>query len=144
MPCASANCPWQAREIPGRQRPKGPLPTWQRGDAAVGRHALVSATIASLAVKTDMAEAIKDYGLTSHAAFELERRGIGETVVGRVLAAPEQRHAVRAGRDVLQSRIAFEAKTYLVRVFVDVDREPAEVVTVYRTSNVAKYWRNEA
>jgi hypothetical protein len=30
---------------------------------------------------------------------------------------------------------------YLVRVFVDVDRTPAEVVTVYRTSKMAKYWR---
>jgi len=30
-------------------------------------------------------------------------------------------------------------KTYLVRVFVDVDRDPAEVVTAYRTSNIAKY-----
>lgn len=30
---------------------------------------------------------------------------------------------------------------YLVRVFVDVDRDPAEVVTVYRTSKVEKYWK---
>jgi hypothetical protein len=33
----------------------------------------------------------------------------------------------------------FDGKTY--RVFVDVDRSPAEVVTVYRTSRIAKYWR---
>jgi len=61
--------------------------------------------------------------------------------VRQVLAAPEQRHAVRPGRDLLQSRIEFAGKTYLVRVFVDVDRDPAEVVTVYRTSRIAKYWR---
>jgi len=30
---------------------------------------------------------------------------------------------------------------YLVRVFVDMDRHPAEIVTVYRTSKVSKYWR---
>ena len=45
------------------------------------------------------------------------------------------------GRDVLQSRIAFAGKTYLFRVFVDIDRDPAEVVTIYRTSRIAKYWR---
>jgi hypothetical protein len=73
----------------------------------------------------------------------MDRRGIDESVVRRVLAAPSQRHAVRPGRDVLQSRIAVEGKTYLVRVFVDVDRRPAEVVTVYRTSDVEKYWRAE-
>jgi len=42
---------------------------------------------------------------------------------------------------VLQSRIAFGATVHLVRVFVDVDRSPAEVVTVYRTSDILKYWR---
>lgn len=31
-------------------------------------------------------------------------------------------------------------KYYLVRVFVDVDRDPAEIVTVYRTSRIEKYW----
>jgi hypothetical protein len=33
---------------------------------------------------------------------------------------------------------------YLVRVVVDVDREPPRVVTVYRTTKLEKYWRNEA
>ena len=88
-----------------------------------------------------MAEPIYNYVVTSHAAFEMRRRGIEEGAVLRILAAPEQRHAVRTGRDVLQSRIAFAGKTYLLRVFVDIDRDPAEVVTVYRTSRIAKYWR---
>lgn len=70
----------------------------------------------------------------------MRRRRIEEIVVCRVLAAPEQRHSVRRGRDVLQSRISIGGKTYLVRVFVDVDRVPAEVVTVYLTSRVGKYW----
>jgi hypothetical protein len=30
---------------------------------------------------------------------------------------------------------------YLIRVIVDVDRKPAEVVTVYRTSKISKYWK---
>jgi len=88
-----------------------------------------------------MAEPIDNYLITSHAAFEMLRRRIEERVVRQVLAAPEQRHAVRPGRDVLQSRIAFSGKTSLLRVFVDIDRDPAEVVTVYRTSRIAKYWR---
>ena len=35
------------------------------------------------------------------------------------------------------------AKRYLVRVFVDIDRDAAEVVTVYRTSKINKYWSVE-
>ena len=71
----------------------------------------------------------------------MERRGVDEAVVRRVLAAPEQRETVRLGRDILPSRIEVDKRACLVRVFVDIDRRPAEVVTVYRTSKIEKYWR---
>ena len=90
-----------------------------------------------------MSVPVRHYVITGHAAFELRRRQIGEDLVRSVLAAPEQRHPVRRGRDVLQSRTEIEGKTYLVRVFVDIDRDPAEVVTVYLTSQVGKYWEAE-
>jgi hypothetical protein len=32
---------------------------------------------------------------------------------------------------------------FLLRVFIDIDRTPMEVVTVYRTSKIDKYWRVE-
>lgn len=75
----------------------------------------------------------------------MERRGLSPETVERVLLAPEQRQQVRPGRDVLQSRASpgKSEKVYLVRVFVDVDREPAEVITAYRTTKLRKYWREE-
>jgi hypothetical protein len=85
-----------------------------------------------------VAEGITAYVFTAHARFELARRGISEELVRRVLAAPEQRLIVRPGRVILQSRTMIEGRMYLVRVVVDVDRQPAEVVTVYRTSKVAR------
>lgn len=90
-------------------------------------------------------EAVGDYLITAHAAFEMQRRDLSEAIVHSILAAPEQRLPVRPGRVVLQSRITMgsPASSYLVRVFVDVDRRPAEVVTAYRTSKIAKYWREE-
>jgi len=90
-----------------------------------------------------MPQPIVDYILTPHALLEVVRRGLDETLVLQVLTAPEQRETVRPGRDVLQSRLDMAGKLYLVRVFVDVDRSPAEVVTVYRTSRIEKYWRRE-
>lgn len=87
-----------------------------------------------------LAEPIAQYVITAHAAFEMARRGISEEMVNGVMIAPEQRILVRTGRVVLQSRVSGEQKAALVRVFVDVDRVPAEVVTVYATSKVAKYW----
>ena len=89
-----------------------------------------------------IAAPVTSYVITSHAALEMKRRGLDETIVGSVPRAPEQRIAVRAGRDVLQSRVSAGSgtKAYLIRVFVEVDRNPAEVVTVYKTGKVAKYW----
>ena len=90
-----------------------------------------------------MADPISEYSLSPHAALEIQRRGIDEAAVRAVLAAPEQREVVRPGREVLQSLTEVGGKRYLIRVFVDVDRRPAEVVTAYRTSRIGKYWRQD-
>ena len=74
----------------------------------------------------------------------LRRRGLDETVVRHVLAVPEQRIAVRPGREVVHSKIELAGRRYLAPVFVDVDRSPAEVVTAYRTSKIDKYWRRQS
>lgn len=86
---------------------------------------------------------VTDYVITPHAVFEMERRGLSEQIVRSVLSAPEQRLEVRRGRVVLQSKVSLgePARIYLVRVIVDIDRQPAEVVTAYRTSRISKYWR---
>lgn len=88
---------------------------------------------------------ITDYILTPHAQWELSRRSLSEATIHAILSAPEQRFEVRAGRFVLQSKVvsSHPGKTVLVRVFVDVDRTPAEVVTAYQTSKIAKYWRDD-
>ena len=86
-------------------------------------------------------EPITDYLITDHAAMEMKRRDISAEMIAGVLKKPEQRLDIRSGRVVLQWRIQEPGAEYLVRVFVDIDRNPAEVVTAYRTSKVLKYWR---
>lgn len=73
--------------------------------------------------------------ITAHAAEQMARRQVDEEAVRRVLARPELVSPVRPGRVVVHGMMG----AYLLRVFVDVDREPAEVVTVYRTSKLNKY-----
>lgn len=92
------------------------------------------------------AKSITNYRVTDHARDQMVRRQITEEDVAKVLAAPEQTETVRKGREIYQSLLQSgePSKTYLLRVFVDIDRIPPEVVTVYRTSKVAKYWRTEA
>lgn len=89
---------------------------------------------------------VADYVVTEHALVEMKRRGLSEDIVRLVLSSPEQRIDVRPGRVVLQSRISMglPEKLYLLRIFLDTSRKPAEVVTAYRTSKISKYWREES
>jgi len=88
---------------------------------------------------------IPHFVISPHAEFEMGRRGLSDETIRRVLSAPEQRLEVSPGRVVLQSRIPMgePARMYLVRIVMDIDRQPAEVVTAYRTSKLLKYWREE-
>lgn len=88
---------------------------------------------------------IREFCFTAHAQLEMVRRQITETQVAQVLRAPEQTEEGRSGRLVCQSRIerGYPPRMYLLRVVVDVDRRPAQVVTAYLTSKIEKYWRRE-
>ena len=68
---------------------------------------------------------------------KIEDHGLSVEEVETVLSAPEQQVPGYAGRLVYQSRVG----RFLVRVVVEQDRNPPEVVTAYRTRDVAKYWQ---
>jgi len=119
-------------------RPRGsvqPGPQWCTIRLAAKRRNQVK----KAAAMTD--SPITEYPLTDHPQLEMERRQITEAEVAQVLAAPEQIEVVRSGHAVYQSRIGFgePARIYLLRVFVDTDRRPVQVVTAYRTSRIEKY-----
>jgi len=77
-------------------------------------------------------QAITRYAVTDHARYEMARRQVDDADVARVLSDPEQVELIRTERGVYQSRwdIGDPPRTYLLRVFVDIEREPPEVVTV--------------
>jgi len=68
---------------------------------------------------------------------KIEDHGLDLAEVEAVLAAPEQKVPGHSGRLVYQSRDG----RFLVRVVVETDTDPLEVVTAYRTKNVGKYWQ---
>jgi hypothetical protein len=78
--------------------------------------------------------------ISSHAASEIQRRGLDAAELESTLAEPEQVLPVRDGRVVLQRRFPKSEPTHLVRIFIDNSEEPAVVVTAYRTSKIEKYW----
>lgn len=82
-----------------------------------------------------------EFRITDHARKELSRRQIPESALQEVLDNPEQIVPEDSGRKAYQSRLDFGGKMYLVRAIMEDDIKPAAVVTVYRTSKIAKYWR---
>lgn len=81
--------------------------------------------------------------LTQHARQELARRGIPQTLLDSVLQYPQQVVPERHGRKAYQSQLDLGGgRIFLLRAIVDDTVDPAVVVTVYRTSRIAKYWSN--
>lgn len=84
-----------------------------------------------------------EYVLSTHALEEMVRRQIDPAWVERVMKEPEQKLPGAGNRAILQTRIETGSRTFLVRRIVEEGRDPPVVVAVYRTSKIAKYWRQQ-
>ena len=82
------------------------------------------------------------YILSKHAEQELLRRAIPRPLLDSVLEHPQQIVPGYGGRKVCQSQLDFgSGKVLLLRAIVDERVMPPVVVTIYRTSKIAKYWK---
>ena len=79
----------------------------------------------------------------AHSLDRIWEREVLEATVRGVLEAPQQRYSTRAGKAVFQSLLPKEpaGRLYLLRVFVDTTLDPPEIVSVYWTSQIERYWR---
>jgi len=75
----------------------------------------------------------------NHARFEMRRRGVSEAEVTAVIRNPGQVLPSRKGREVRQSK--FSSGKMLLRVVVKEVSGAYHMVTAYKTSKVAKHWR---
>jgi len=72
----------------------------------------------------------------------MERRCIPLGFVETVLESPQQIVTERGDLKAYQSIIDFgSGKRFLLRAIVNDTLEPANIITVYRTSKITKYWR---
>jgi len=83
--------------------------------------------------------------ISNHARAQMMERGISEEMVLEIISSPQQ--TIQEGKEklIFQSVKFFEAdeRNFLVRVFVSIIKQPNLVITVYRTSKIAKYWKDE-
>jgi hypothetical protein len=82
------------------------------------------------------------FELSTHVYERLELRKISLEDLLKVLNFPEQVLTQEDGTKVYQSRVIIDEKVYLLRAFVNDAVEPNRVKSVYRTSQIKKYWRS--
>ena len=82
----------------------------------------------------------KPIRISGHARFELKRRGISHVLAVATIRAPGQIVPSVNGRKVYQSLIGRTGRL-LLRVIVKEDKSAYYVVTAYKTTKIAKYWR---
>ena len=78
--------------------------------------------------------------ISDHAAVEIQRRNIQPDDIQQVFRNPQQVLPARPGRQIYQSIIDMNEKSYLIRLIID-EGNPPILVTAYRTSKIKKYWR---
>jgi Domain of unknown function (DUF4258) len=84
-----------------------------------------------------------NFCISSRAEEERHRRSIPRELLDSVLKEPQQIVEGQEGEKVYQSQFKFENdKVYLIRAIVADQIESVRVITVYRTSQISKYWRD--
>ena len=80
--------------------------------------------------------------IKGHAGFEAERRDISEKLIKFVVKNPQQKLPSKKGRVIVQNKYydEVEKKEMLIRIIGLETSEKFNVVTVYKTSKISKYW----
>jgi hypothetical protein len=86
-----------------------------------------------------------DVLFSKHAKEQMMRRGIDEETVLWVLYQPDQTIVDNEKSTIViyQSLIKEGSQLFLLRVFVDRDKQPEVIVTLYKTTKIAKYYESE-
>jgi hypothetical protein len=71
----------------------------------------------------------------------MKKRGIAKAIVSNVLNKPDQVIS-KANYTIYQSILVENEKRYLYRVFVNTNKKPNVVITVYKTSKTDKYYED--
>jgi len=79
---------------------------------------------------------------SGHAREQMRERDLSEEDVAQTVQSPDQVIAL-GKRQIAQRRVRHGGKECLLRVVCEQAEDRVTVITVYRTSRVSKYWREE-
>jgi hypothetical protein len=88
-----------------------------------------------------------EFDFSIHAKEQMTLRGISQDEVKVILQSPQQviYDSEISEIEIYQSIFKnLQDQNYLIRVFVNRTKNPKLVVTVYKTSKILKYWKDES
>jgi hypothetical protein len=82
---------------------------------------------------------------SKHAKEQMLRRGIARETVVFVVSHPEEILADDEDTTIMiyQSLIKEGSQQFLLRVFINTDKFPHEIITLYKTSKIKKYYEGK-
>ena len=82
---------------------------------------------------------------SEHALFEIEFRKVIKEDIERLIEHPMQKIPAKRNRIIMQTKYNdhIENKEMLLRVIGEESENEFHVVTVYKTSNIGKYWKED-
>ena len=84
-----------------------------------------------------------DFIFSKHSIEQLKLRGISKKTVRDVLTNPLQIIDIN-GKQIYQSIIYYKTgEKYLIRIFVNSEKKPKVIITVYITSKISKYYEDK-
>jgi len=80
-----------------------------------------------------------DFIFSRHASERIKDRGISEEKIVLTLAYPDRIEKESECMWIYQKLFLEDSKKYLMRVFVNVCKDPELIITAYKTSKIDKY-----
>ena len=84
------------------------------------------------------------YKFSKHALEELQNRNIPIEIAEGILSMPQQVLFEGDNKKIRQSIVVQGEVQYLIRIFIAIDKTPNIVITLYKTSKILKYWKDES
>ncbi len=83
---------------------------------------------------------------SEHALFEIELRKIKKEEINRVIHKPMQKIPARKNRIIMQGIYydTIEQKEMLIRIIGEEMKNAFHIITVYKTSKIEKYWKEDS
>jgi len=79
---------------------------------------------------------------SNHAIEEMDKRDISKDIIDSIMQNPEQ--VIEQGNfEIFQSKTEINNRIFVIRVITKKQENSIKIITVYKTTKIKKYWREQ-